>query len=92
MTMAIITAGIICYCCFWVLSAFLSPFCIWSYSYSSPCGVGVVTPALEMRNQVSKRLNHLYLVMCLKKLLRQNLNPGLPAPEPKLYPGAGKVA
>ena len=51
-----------------------------------------MTPVLEMWNQVSKRLSHLYLIMCLAKLLSQNLNRELPAPKPKLYPGADKVA
>ena len=61
-------------------------------SPSSPCGVGVVTPVLVMEDQVSKGSSRLYLVLCLAKLLNQNLNTGQPALEPWLHPVARKAA
>lgn len=77
----------------WMLSAFLksSLYVILFYSHSTSLGKDC-SPLLGMWNQISKRLSHLYLIMCLASLLSQHLNLGLPVSEPKLYPRAGKAA
>ena len=73
----------------------LNPFCMSSYFILTAAlwGRHCSPPLLTIWNQISKRLSHLYLIMCLASLRSQSLNLGLSAvPEPKLYGEAGKRA